>query len=497
MHLIQQHMIEIECASQNFGKELQNQLSMLLEKEFYPKLELLLQKYDVKNHIWNIDCLSLELPILSKKYWKEEFIEKSLLQIEDYLKMNRNAKDYDSSDNQWKHLITKNDLAKALLFDFLKTGLVKENSISKNIESIVLEITVDQFLLEELISLYKEDLDSLIRWIFSIPASFKRIVNKKLKDYSNEIIFVLTEIFELEVSNQKQIVKKSFDKITQNKVVGKQWFECVQWFVYLSRNTIVSQHQLKSTFFRVAKTFWNLDSNELIAISGFIVEKIDANNSIAKNEIVAFFQNSLSNDTINTHVEETTFKGVKQKIKNNVSNLAFENKKKHEIIYISNGGLVLLHPFLKTLFEQLNFCSSEGVWRDKIQQHKAILLTQFLIDGSDRFRESDLILNKILCGFAIEEIVNVKIKLSKKEKQKGIRLLEAVKSHWKVMSTSSIEALQQTFLQREAKLTRLPNHEYELWIEEKGVDILLDQLPWGLGTIQTSWMENYLICHWH
>ena len=85
MHLIQQHMIDIECASQNFGKELQNQLSMLLEKEFYPKLELLLQKYDVKNHIWNIDCLSLELPILSKKYWKEEFIEKSLLQIEDYL----------------------------------------------------------------------------------------------------------------------------------------------------------------------------------------------------------------------------------------------------------------------------------------------------------------------------------------------------------------------------------------------------------------------------
>ena len=65
------------------------------------------------------------------------------------------------------------------------------------------------------------------------------------------------------------------------------------------------------------------------------------------------------------------------------------------------------------------------------------------------------------------------------------------------MSTSSIEALQQTFLQREAKLTRLPNHEYELWFEEKGVDILLDQLPWGLGTIQTPWMENYLICHWH
>lgn len=497
MHLIQQHRIEIECSSQNFGKELQNQLSLLLEKEFYPKLELLLQKYDVKNHIWNIDSLSLELPILSKKYWKEDFIEKSLLQIEDYLKMNRDAKDYNSSDNQWKHLITKNDLAKALLFDFLKTGLVKENSISKNIEAIVLEITVDQFFLEELLCLYKEDLDNLIRWIFSIPASFKRIVNKKLKEYSNEIIFVLTEIFELEVSNQKQIVKKSFDKITQNKVVGKQWFECVQWFVYLSKNVVISQHQLKSTFFRLAKTFWNLDSNEVIAISGFIVEKMDANNSIAKNEIVTFFQNCLSKEANTTQNELATPNEVIQNIKNNVSNVAFENIKNQEILYVSNGGLVLLHPFLKTLFEQLNFCSSKGVWKDKIQQHKAILLLQYLIDGSDRFNESDLVLNKILCGFAVEEIVNVKIKLTKKEKLKGVRLLEAVKSHWKVMSTSSIEALQQTFLQREAKLMRLPNKEYELWIEEKGVDILLEQLPWGLGMIQTPWMENYLICHWH
>ncbi|MVO09643.1 hypothetical protein GOQ30_10770 [Flavobacterium sp. TP390] len=497
MHLIQQHMIEIECASQSFGKELQNQLSMLLEKEFYPKLELLLQKYDVKNHIWNIDCLSLELPILSKKYWKEEFIEKSLLQIEDYLKMNRDAKDYDSSDNQWKHLITKNDLAKALLFDFLKTGLVKENSISKNIESIVLEITVDQYFLEELLSLYKEDLDSLIRWIFSIPASFKRIVNKKLKDYSNEIIFVLTAIFEQEVSSQKKLVKKTFDKITQNKVIEKQWFECVQWFVYLSKNTIVFQQQLKSTFFRVAKTFWNLDSNEVVSIGNFIVEKMHTNNSIAKNEITVFFQNCLSNSVTTTQNELTTVNEVYQNIKNDVSNGTFENNSTQETIYVSNGGLVLLHPFLKMLFEQLDFCTSEGIWKDKMQQHKAILLTQFLIDGSDRFRESDLILNKILCGFAIEEIVNVKIKLSKKEKQKGIRLLEAVKSHWKVMSTSSIEALQQTFLQREAKLTRLPNQEYELWIEEKGVDILLDQLPWGLGTIQTPWMENYLNCHWY
>ncbi|NJM79638.1 MAG: hypothetical protein HC854_08570 [Flavobacterium sp.] len=51
-------------------------------------------------------------------------------------------------------------------------------------------------------------------------------------------------------------------------------------------------------------------------------------------------------------------------------------------------------------------------------------------------------------------------------------------------------------MQREAKLELVKENEFELWVEDKGVDILLEQLPWGIGMIQTPWMENYLNCHW-
>ena len=107
MHLIQQHTFDIQCSSQDFGKELQNQLRLLLEKEFYPQLEQLLSKYEIKNHVWKIDVLTIELPTISKKYWKQELIQKSLQQIEDYLIRNSFSSELDQNKTDAIFLITK------------------------------------------------------------------------------------------------------------------------------------------------------------------------------------------------------------------------------------------------------------------------------------------------------------------------------------------------------------------------------------------------------
>ncbi|MBC7862174.1 MAG: hypothetical protein IAF38_04315, partial [Bacteroidia bacterium] len=94
-------------------------------------------------------------------------------------------------------------------------------------------------------------------------------------------------------------------------------------------------------------------------------------------------------------------------------------------------------------------------------------------------------------------VVNTKLKITPKEKKLALSLLEAVLENWKTMGTSSVEALQETFLQREGKLELQANDTYELWVEEKGYDVLLAQLPWGIGMVKTPWMENYLTCHWN
>jgi hypothetical protein len=149
---------------------------------------------------------------------------------------------------------------------------------------------------------------------------------------------------------------------------------------------------------------------------------------------------------------------------------------------------------LKQLFEKSELCINEK-WKDTRSRDKAILLTQFLITGLPDFNENELILNKILCGSEVESEINTKLKISKKEKELCQSLLQAVLEHWSLMKDSSIEALRETFLQRNGKLV-FHESRIELWVEQKGVDILLADLPWGIGWIKTPWMEGYLTVNW-
>jgi len=165
-------------------------------------------------------------------------------------------------------------------------------------------------------------------------------------------------------------------------------------------------------------------------------------------------------------------------------------------LYIENAGLIITHPFLPTLFKKLNLCNDED-WTDKNSQHKAILLTQYLITGQEIFFENELILNKLLCGFPVEDVVNTKQKIKKEEKEACDELLSAIIEHWKTLQGTSLEGIRETFLQRAGKLSLSVSHPSELWVEEKGVDILLSALPWGIGMIQTPWMENFLHCYWN
>src|SRR5690606_30733635 len=62
-------------------------------------------------------------------------------------------------------------------------------------------------------------------------------------------------------------------------------------------------------------------------------------------------------------------------------------------VFIKNAGAVILHPFLISLFEQLNLCN-DGKWLKKQDQHKAILLIQYLVTGKEQFFENEITLNK-------------------------------------------------------------------------------------------------------
>lgn len=184
---------------------------------------------------------------------------------------------------------------------------------------------------------------------------------------------------------------------------------------------------------------------------------------------------------------------------NTIDTASFSDNKKaifENPFYIENSGLVILHPFLIHLFEQLKLCKNEE-WTSKRNQCKAVLITQYLITGSTVFFENDLVLNKIICGLEADAVIDVAIKLSAKEIREAKGLLEAVIGYWKALKNSSIDGLRETFLQRNGKLLIKEETNAELWVEQKGFDVLMAQIPWGIGMVKTPWMKSFLECNWN
>jgi hypothetical protein len=55
--------------------------------------------------------------------------------------------------------------------------------------------------------------------------------------------------------------------------------------------------------------------------------------------------------------------------------------------------------------------------------------------------------------------------------------------------------LQETFLQREAKLV-LADNGWNLHVQRKTLDVLVDQIPWRTSIVSEAWMPTTLYVSW-
>ncbi|MEN0003504.1 MAG: contractile injection system tape measure protein [Bacteroidota bacterium] len=163
-------------------------------------------------------------------------------------------------------------------------------------------------------------------------------------------------------------------------------------------------------------------------------------------------------------------------------------------IYTQLSGLVLLHPFLPTLFEA-NGWVQKGKFLSVPAQEKAAYFLGWLANGQAEQEEPHLVIPKVLCGLPMKQALPRKLAFSDQEKARGHELLQAVIGHWKALQTTTPEGLQQAFLQRAGKL-QAADGGLELLIEEKTLDILLTKIPWGYSIIRLPWMTQLLFVHW-
>ncbi len=165
-----------------------------------------------------------------------------------------------------------------------------------------------------------------------------------------------------------------------------------------------------------------------------------------------------------------------------------------EQVYINNAGLVLASPYLPRLFEMLGLTENKA-FKDRAAAVRAVHMLEFLVNESTSSSESQLVLNKLICGVKNSVPIEREISITTQEKQQLESLLQGMIKNWKSLGSTSIAGLRESFLQRHGKL-QLKDDAWYLQVEPKAFDMLLDQIPWGFSTIKYPWMERVIYVEW-
>jgi hypothetical protein len=160
-------------------------------------------------------------------------------------------------------------------------------------------------------------------------------------------------------------------------------------------------------------------------------------------------------------------------------------------LYINNAGLIIVAPFLPSLFKKLELCNDTTI----TDINRAVCLTQYLASGRERVAEFETTFAKILCGVAPDLPVDTNISLTNEEKHELNDLLESAIEYWTILKDTSPEGLRQSFLQRPGKLQFI-NNNWLLQVEPKAWDVLLQHLPWNISMLKLPWMECMLKTGW-
>ncbi len=165
-----------------------------------------------------------------------------------------------------------------------------------------------------------------------------------------------------------------------------------------------------------------------------------------------------------------------------------------EAIYIRNSGLIILNPYLNTLFSRLGLVENKKFVSDD-SRARAVMIMHYLVTKSTEWEEPDIILNKIMVGMDPSGPIDGIREMAQDEIDMCESLLEAVVKNWGVLKSTSADSLRGSFLIRNGRISREPSN-WKLIVERKSYDVLLDRLPWAFSTIKLPWMEFPLITEW-
>jgi len=161
----------------------------------------------------------------------------------------------------------------------------------------------------------------------------------------------------------------------------------------------------------------------------------------------------------------------------------------------STAGLILLNRHISQLFEQIGLTEQKEFVSTEAQ-HRAVWALYFLATGKMEATEEELVLEKVVCGVPVNEsVLTANHTFFEEEIVEMKDMLDAAIAHWPAIGSTSVDGLRESFIVREGSIQE---HEerWELVVERKAYDILLDRYPFEFTMCRLQWMEKLLVTTW-
>jgi hypothetical protein len=543
-HIIHKQKITLNLPKREEAFDFQNRVSALLQNELPGNMEAVFDELFPSDDVIRIDTLKLDLGNINPQNFEQEFKDNF---IEELRKSLSSKKDKLNDANSEEVLSGVQSLVKSFIY-FLEHGHLPWYSSVKRIndwENEILEgfaSNKNQYLFNWLRDNYKAKPVVLQRLILQFTDNFLEKLLLTIAPETDEGWGLIYDDLSVVISN----CLKKHTSVKHPSVRNEVWkyiFHALLNDPVLWNNAALSGAEDMELVFRALKLLadhFNISEQDISTS-----KEIEINKQLKTNIVKSAFKelklfmaaqerpggdrvegNYTVDDQKNTEINkldkdgnglskqeeaDQAYKLNQNGNKPNQANQSYTNEKvnkapnpslknskhtsiEHEL-YIKSCGIVILHYFLAPFFTGLKLLAG-GKFIDDIAHQRAVLLLHYLATGNVEVAEFDLILQKILCGYPLDETLPAFIVLSKKEKVESKKLLEAVIDHWTPLKNTSVDGLRNAFFERDGKLTTKENG-WLLTVEQRTVDVLLGKLPWGFSTIRLPWMEQILNVDWY
>ncbi|MEQ9483938.1 contractile injection system tape measure protein [Coleofasciculus sp. F4-SAH-05] len=340
---------------------------------------------------------------------------------------------------------------------------------------------------------------NLIKPIFWQAFQQERQLKRLIYQFNDELLLKIANLFVPSLSDFIVDYNSDiFDILKRNdfiKVIPQNLIRLEQWrgiLLSLPFDKTVNPEKRKITQKSLVYLATRFQFNYLDLVNQMVktVDSLKREGKGCKSELPEIIAEMVASSSRETLVKENSVRELDLPI----SSETIQNFNNAKEIYINNGGLVLLHPFLNHFFQTIGLVQKKS-FLNSAAAERAVLLIQYLVEAVTELSEPSLSLNKVLCGIDVLEPVEASLDITEQEQLECETLLTAVIQNWSILKNTSIAGFRQAFLQRKGIL-RIRDGNWLLQVEPETYDVLLEQLPWNINIIKLPWMNNVLYVQW-